>query len=138
MVRGPGFAEIDLNAHAFSYVGRKVWIVTCFVPPAIFFQASVGGDHAQGPGRGDTRPWSLVADGITFRVAEGPLGACTYCGLAHTSSSALSSMALVHDDPSKYDSHGSVAPFLLLGPNVYTACDFSSLANRHRDQPRRL
>lgn len=24
MVRGPGFAELDLNAHAFSYVGRKV------------------------------------------------------------------------------------------------------------------
>lgn len=24
MVTGPGFAELDLNAHAFSYVGRKV------------------------------------------------------------------------------------------------------------------
>ena len=24
VVRGPGFAELDLNAHAFSYVGRKV------------------------------------------------------------------------------------------------------------------
>lgn len=24
MLRGPGFAELDLNAHAFSYVGRKV------------------------------------------------------------------------------------------------------------------
>lgn len=24
VTRGPGFAELDLNAHAFSYVGRKV------------------------------------------------------------------------------------------------------------------
>lgn len=24
VVRGPGFVELDLNAHAFSYVGRKV------------------------------------------------------------------------------------------------------------------
>lgn len=45
MLRGPGFAELDLNAHAFSYVGRKViiFIFICrlckelpvVVPPAL-------------------------------------------------------------------------------------------------------